>query len=215
MSQHLVAPSLPCRHRPPPAPPPTPACHSTTRPRRITATAWPPYPPVAPGAARRAASHGRRTHALLGLQVGAAVQQQLHRVLVATPCCCSKRCSTMLRRRRPACHRTSSHHRSPNDIPPGQRCLARQPSTGAPRPDASRLRLATVPTCGTRRGPSRSNTRMPGSRGPWPPGRRRGPAAAPPWPCDHAELLQQEPLHRTATSRVRTPLSLVAPSLPC
>ena len=137
MSPHLVAPSLPYRH----------ASLSQRRLTRLTATAARrpdasttsplPGPPVTPGAARRTATHSRCTHFMLGLQVGAAVHQQLHRAPVAFGCSQNKRRSTMLRRRRPARHRTSSHRRSHTDIPSRQRRLTLRPATKARRPDAS------------------------------------------------------------------------------
>ena len=96
---HVTAPCrtiAPLPASTPPAPPPTTARDGSTTPRRIIAIATFPFPPVAPGAARRAATHGRGTHAVLGLQVGAPVHQQLHHVLVATPRCRNKsRCTTL------------------------------------------------------------------------------------------------------------------------
>ena len=117
-----------------------PARHRGTTTRRIIATAASLLgPPVTPGAARRAANtHGSRTHVVLGLQVGAPVQQQLHRVPVATGCGPNKRRVTILRRRAPACHRTSSHHRSPADTPSLRKCcLTHPPARGARRPNAT------------------------------------------------------------------------------
>ena len=101
MAPHLGAPSLPYRHAPTPAPPHSPDRNRSTGPRRVTAIA-PSRLPVLPGAARRAANTHGRTHPVLGLQVGAAVQQQLRRVLVATGRSLSKRRSTILRGRVPS-----------------------------------------------------------------------------------------------------------------
>ncbi len=156
-SPHRVAPSLPCRndicltaspasHAGPPQEHRAPTHHR----RRHAARPARPRRPARPVAQQ---SRGRQSHAGLGLQVGAQVQQQLHRVLVTKLSRHDQRREFVLRGNGPstttavtACHR-------------GRRRLA--PCSPSHWPDRHR---GPRPAPGARERPASKETASPGRR---------------------------------------------------